>query len=120
MKNIITLGLGLALVSHSETQAANLGLITYPPNALNLLVLIMAIVGVIWGIKILSLVRGGSMAKGWQLFVAGFFVLVLGQLASVLGAVELIELPIYVVPSMLAFATGLLLYGIFEVKRVLT
>jgi hypothetical protein len=71
-------------------------------------------------VKVLNLVRGGQLSKSWQLFLAAFIVLVLSQAAVLLSILEVIVLPSFVIPACLAIATGLLLLGIIETKRVLS
>jgi hypothetical protein len=119
MKKILTLSiivLGLA----GRTEAANFAVITSPPTLLNVFILGFAVACVAGASRVLTLVRGGHLSRSWQLFTAGFVVLVLCQLAILGNAFELITLPSFVVPAGLALMCGLFLYGIFETRRVLS
>jgi hypothetical protein len=119
MKKTFTL-LGLLLVfTSSSVNAANIAVITSPPNLLNLVVLIIAVVGIVASLKVLALVRGGVLGKSWQLFIAAFGALALAQLLFLLNTMEMLALPAFAVPALVVVATGLFLYGIWETRRVL-
>lgn len=110
----------LGLLSTVETvHAANIAVITTPSGLLNIFALAIAIAGVLGSFKILSCVKGGHLDRSWQIFAAGFSVLALGQISLLCQALEIIELPSYVAPAFLVLATGLLLYGVLDTKRVL-
>jgi hypothetical protein len=103
-----------------RVEAANYAVITSPQTLLNFVILAFAVAGVSGSVKVLTLVRGGQLSKGWQYFVAGFVVLGLCQLAILGGAFEVITLPSYVVPACLTVMTGLFFFGIIETKRALS
>ena len=119
MKKTFTLLGLLVIVACSNAHAANVAVIASPPNLLNVIVLIIAVVGIMASLKVLTLVRGGVFSKSWQLFVAAFGALAAAQLAYLLNTVEMLVLPAVVVPALVVVATGLFLYGIWEAKRVL-
>ncbi len=119
MKKTFTL-LGLLLVfTSSNVYAANIAVIASPPNLLNLIVLIIAVIGIATSFKVLALVRGGVFSKSWQVFVAAFVSLALAQLIFLLNTVEMLVLPAFAVPALVVVAAGLFLYGIWEAKRIL-
>ena len=119
MKKTLALGI-ISLGLAGKVEAANLAVITHPPTLLNVFILVFAVACVVGAGRVLTLVRGGHLSKSWQLFTAGFAILVLCELAILGNAFELIMLPSFVVPGGLAVMCGLFLYGIVETKRVLS
>jgi len=55
----------------------------------NIFLLAVAVACLIWGLQILSLVRGGLISKSWQMFILGFCFLILAQLLIVLQNIGL-------------------------------
>ncbi len=118
LKKLIAAGAASAVLTQSA-HAANFAVITSAPNLLNLAVLIAAVVGVVGGVRVLSLVKGGTLARTWQVFVLALGVLIITQMAQLGHQVELFSLPTFAVPALLVVSVGLFVYGIFETKRVL-
>jgi hypothetical protein len=119
MKRNIALIAGLLLLLSPAANAANLAVITNPPTIFSLLALIVAVAGVFGAFKVAELVRGGLLSKSWQMFIVGFVVLALAQVASLLHAFEILALPSFVVPAMLVVMVGLFTYGVYEARRTL-
>ncbi len=119
MKRNIALVTGLFLLLSPPANAANLAVITNPPTIFSLLVLIVAVAGLVGAFKVADLVRGGLMSKSWQMFIVGFVVLALAQVASLLQAFEILALPSFVVPMMFVVMVGMFAYGVHEAKRTL-
>lgn len=117
-RNIVSIA-GLLLLLSPAANAANLAVIANPPTIFSLLVLIVAVAGLVGAFKVAEMVRGGLLSKVWQMFIVGFVVLVLAQVASLLHAFEILALPSFVVPMMLVVMVGLFAYGVFEAKRTL-
>ncbi len=107
------------LASTGSAEAANFAVISSPPTILNLAVLLLGLAGAVIGMQLLSVVRGGFLFRAWQIFVAGFVVLILAQIAVLLSTFEIASLPTWVAPSLMVLWAGIFLYGIFETKRVL-
>lgn len=119
MKTITALAcLGVISLAGSA-EAANLAVIKNPPTILNLAVLLLALAGMIIGLQLLGVLKGGYLSRAWQIFVAGFGVLVLAQVAVLLQTFEIVSLPTWVAPSLTALFAGVFFYGIFETKRIL-
>ncbi len=119
MRKIVLLPALLVLVGAGSAQAANFAVITSPPTLMNFLILIAAVVCMAGSLKVVELIRGGMLSKSWQLFLGGFAVLTLAQLATLLNALEIVSLPSFVVPTLLILMAGLFLYGVYEAKRTL-
>ena len=117
-RNILSIA-GLLLLLSPAANAANLAVITSPPNIFSLLVLIVAGAGLFGAYKVAELVRGGLLSKMWQMFIIGFVVLLLSQVASLLNAFEILSIPAFVVPMMLVVMVAVFVYGVFEARRTL-
>ena len=109
----------LAIVWTGEAEAANLAVITSPPTILNLLTFLLALAAVTVCLRVLAALKGGYLSKSWQLLVAGFGLLGLSQLSSLLQAFEIISLPVWVAPFLMGLWVGTFFYAVFEAKRVL-
>ena len=108
----------LMLVAGS-TQAANFAVITSPPTALSLVVLVGAIVCLAGAYQISAILKGGFLAKTWHLFIGSFFALALSQVGVLLHDFEIYPVPAFAVPAFMLLALVLFIYGIFETKRTL-
>ncbi|MFZ5980553.1 MAG: hypothetical protein ACOYVF_07955 [Candidatus Zixiibacteriota bacterium] len=106
--------------SASSSQAANLAVITSPPTILNILVLLFAFACFFICFQVLNLVRGGQLSRSWQMFMFGFALLALSQVAYLLTVFEIFVVPSFTVPALMTLMVGLFLYGMFEMKRVLS
>ena len=120
MKKIALLSLVLSVTGTGQAWAANFAVITSPPTLLNFFILLVAVGCLVGSFKVLSLVRGGKLFKSWQIFMLGFVVLALCQLAILLKDFEIFGIPGVVIPALLFLMSGLFLYGIFETGRTLS
>ncbi len=110
----------LFLAAAGNANAANFAVITSPPTLLNVIIFIVAVACLAGTAKILNLVRGGQLSKSWQLFLAGFGVFALCELVVLADYFEIFTLPSFVVPAGFAVMGMLFLFGIIEIKRVLS
>ena len=115
----LALGIGLVLATAGRSEAANIAVITAPPNLLQVVILGVAVACFLASLKVLMLVRGGQLARGVQLFVAAFGLLTLCQLLVVFGTVEILNVPSFVPPLVLSGTAGLFLFGLMQIRRVL-
>ncbi len=120
MKKIVTSSFMITLALASKSQAANFALLTTSPALLNMLSFLVAGACLFGCYKIYDLVRGGYLSKGWKIFIGGFSAFVLSQLSYFLNILEIVALPDYLVPTLVLCSLGLFLYGIFEVRKVLS
>lgn len=118
MKRSVILALIVALWA-GDTYAVNLAVITSPPTLLNVVILILAFAGVIIGLQLLGLLKGGYLSRAWQIFVAGFGVLALCQITILLQTLEIVTLPAWVSPALAVVWAGVFFYAVFETRRVL-
>jgi hypothetical protein len=120
MKRYTAVPAGLLLLLSPSAHAANLAVITQPPTIFNLVVLVVAVVGIVGAFRVADLVRGGLLFKSWQLFIVGFLVLALAQIAALVHSFAIVSLPTFVVPLLLVVMVGLFAYGVFEARRTLS
>lgn len=118
MKRSVILAAVVALLA-ADANAANLAVITSPPTLLNLVILLLACAGVIIGLQLLGVLKGGYLSRAWQIFVAGFGVLALCQVTILLQTFEIVALPAWVSPALAVIWAGVFFYGVFETRRVL-
>jgi hypothetical protein len=119
MNKTVFLTLLLLTGASTEAHAANIAVLFTAPNLFNIVVLGLAVVGTVGSFKVYSLVRGGGLSRSWLFFAGGFVVLGLSQLLFLLDVTEVAELPSFVAPAVVAVAAGLILYGIWDAKRIL-
>ncbi len=110
---------GLAASGAEAVNAAPVAVIPNPPTLLTLVIFAGAIICVVFSVRVLSLVRGGQLSRSWQLFLIGFFLLAVSQLAVLLHLFGVVVLPNWVVPTLLVLMAGLFLFGLFETRRSL-
>ncbi|SYZ74028.1 membrane hypothetical protein [Candidatus Zixiibacteriota bacterium] len=85
----------------------------------NLIVLVCAVIGLLWGIKVLSLVKGGLMSKGWQMFILGFGFLILAELVILAGKFHLAGVPDEIPAILYLLMAATWLAGINQTRKVL-
>lgn len=88
-------------------------------SIVHIILLLCALICLVWALKILSYVRGGSMSKSWQMFVLGFGFLVIAQVLALSKNSGLLIVPDYlsaVVYLMMAFTW---MIGLYQTRRVL-
>jgi hypothetical protein len=111
---IIITGIG------GRAEAANLTVIVSPPSLMSLVVLGLAVAGVVFGLQLMKVVKGGFLFRAWQVFVAGFALLALSQLSSLIRATEIAAIPLWVPQALMVLWAGSFFYAVFETKRALS
>jgi len=119
MRKIIVTTFAIAGLTTEAAQAANYGVVTTAPGALNVLVLVGAVVAAFGAYKVQDLVRGGLMSKSWQLFAAGFVMLALAQVLSLMESMHLATLPSFLIPVLWTLMVAAFAYAILVVRRTL-
>ncbi len=121
MKRLCVLLIGAVVLGGGESaHAASFIALMQPSSLLNLTVLGLAVACALGSFRVLTLVRGGMLAKSWQLFMAAFVVLGASQLMALFHTMEFFSAPGFLVPMMYGCMAGLFLYGIFETRRTLS
>lgn len=111
--------LGVVLTAAPRAEAANLAVITAPPTLLNIVIFLVALAAAVLCWQVASVVKGGLLSRSWQIFMAAFALLALGQAVSIAATIEIVELPNFIVPAILVAMAGTFLYGVLETKRTL-
>ena len=120
MKKLIVTGLTLTpILLAANASAANFAVITSPPTALNLVILIAAIACIFGAAKISSILRGGLLSKSWQVFIFGFVALAIAELSILFNDFEIFIVPNYIAPALILAAVGLIFYGLYSIKQTL-
>jgi hypothetical protein len=89
------------------------------PVLLNGIILITAIASLLVAVRLLSLVKGGALAKGWQLWVISFFTLAFAQLIVLAEKLDLFALS-FDIAGIFYLATVVLWFmGLLQTRRVL-
>lgn len=118
MKTAVIAG-GLATMGFETVHAADIAVIATPPTALNVVLLVGAVVCAVAAYQVHGLVRGGALSKSWRYFLAGFAFLALSQLVSFLEALAVVALPSFVVPALLVVMAAFFLLGVLDTRRTL-
>ncbi|MCP4706796.1 MAG: hypothetical protein GY865_19535 [candidate division Zixibacteria bacterium] len=120
IKNILSSVLLIGLICTQTANAAVNTEVLFSISGIADMVLIACIVVcLLWSMKIMSLVRGGLMSKGWQMFTLGFVFLLLARLMVLSGMINLFVVPEYVATVFYLLMTVTWLIGIFQTKRTL-
>jgi hypothetical protein len=119
MRKSLLLAAAITLGWSEASYAVNLAVITNPPTIFNLLVLLAACTALAICFRVMTAVKGGHLSRSWQLFVAGFAVLAVGQLVVLMGMFEVFAVPAWVGPALMVVWIGVFLYGVTEAKRIL-
>ncbi len=119
----ILIGILFLILSNTHTALASFDLqsaeLYKPMSVIHLVVLLIALVCLVWALKILSLVKGGLMSKSWQMFGLGFGILIIAQLVSLGTTVKVMTLPEYIIPSLYLVMAVLWLFGLYQTRKVL-
>jgi len=118
----ITIGSGIFSLFTVQTASANAGGegIFSASTIFNLFLLIGAVLCLLAAVKILSLVRGGLLSKGWQMFVLGFASLVLAQVLIVSQKAHILPMPEFVAVILYLVMAGTWLAGLYQIRKALT
>ena len=119
MRKLITLPVLLVWSFGGRAEAADFSRITQIPVLVNSVILIGALACLVIAIKLFSLVKGGALARGWQMFVVSFVTLVAGQILILAEKFDLFALA-FDVAGILYLATVVLWFvGLMQTRRVL-
>jgi hypothetical protein len=108
----------LAAAVPAQAQAANFAVITAPPTALSVIILIAAAVALFFCSQVWSSVKGGQLSRIWQLFMIGLLLLVINRALSLLNDFQIAMMPEFLAPAVMAMMAGAFVYGMMEAKRV--
>ncbi len=89
------------------------------PILLNIVILAAAIASLLVAIRLLMLVKGGALARGWQLWVISFFTLAFAQIIILAEKLNLFALS-FDIAGVFYLATVVLWFmGLLQTRRLL-
>lgn len=103
----------------ANANAVEMGALLTIPSLFNEITLLAAIIAFFGGLKVYGLVKGGLLAKCWQMFLYGFGALTLAQVLRLLNTLGLVEIPEMLTSLLLGFMAVLWLLGIREARKAL-
>lgn len=109
----------LVLGTPASVDALEIGLLLTAPALINEVLLIVSLVAVFVALKVYQLVKGGLLAKSWQLFFIGLLCLALTQIITFSGNAGFFDAPELAQPILLLVMGVLWLYGAMKAKQAL-
>lgn len=88
------------------------------PVMINLIILIGAIACLVTAIKLFTLVKGGSLARGWQFLVISFITLAFGQMFILAEKLGWFALTFDIAGFLYLFTVIFWLIGLMQTRRV--
>ncbi len=119
MRRLLSITLITVVATVESAQAADFTALATAPGALNVLVLVGAVIGMFGAQKVREAVRGGLLSQCWQAFAGGFVLLGLAQILTLVESLGIVSLPSLVVPALWALMVACFAYGIFLARRTL-
>jgi hypothetical protein len=89
------------------------------PVALNLFILIGSIACLAVAVKLFLLVKGGALARGWQLLVISFITLTLAQVIVLAEKLGIMNVSFDVAALLYLATVGLWFWGLLQTRKVL-
>jgi hypothetical protein len=102
------------------SQAADFALLLTVPAIVNQVVLIAAIASLLVAFRVYTLVKGGLLAKSWQMFVVGLLCLAIAQIFALAETAGYFSAPEWLRPMTFLCMAGLWLYGLLQARRALS
>lgn len=118
VRGVMAILLGLLAVSPASANTGSGGIFT-ASVFFNLVLLGGAVVGLLWALQILDLVKGGLMSKSWQMFLLGFVSLALAQLLVLIQRLNFVAIPDFVSSFFYVIMAGTWLAGLYQTRKVL-
>lgn len=112
--------LGFFALTPQTSFAADVSLLLTVPAIVDQIVLIAAIVSLLVAFRVYTLVKGGLLAKSWQMFVVGLLCLAIAQLFALAEAAQYFTAPEWLRPMTFLCMAGLWLYGLLQARRALS
>ncbi|MDD4050850.1 MAG: hypothetical protein PHR28_02970 [candidate division Zixibacteria bacterium] len=120
MKYGVFAGFLVAAAAWPGTAEASLGSATGGiPVALNLFILVGSIACLAAAIKLFLLVKGGALARGWQLLVLSFITLTLAQVIVLAEKLGIMAITFDVAGVFYLLTVGLWFWSLLQTRKVL-
>jgi hypothetical protein len=116
-----TLGITTALLPlfTNDAMASTTAAVGRIATLLNIVILAASIASLFVAIRLLSLVKGGALYKGWQLWVISFLTLAFAQIVVLAENLELIALSFDIAAVFYLATVALWFLGLLHTRRVL-
>lgn len=117
----IAMMLALLVMTPQNAHAAtpDFTLLLAIPALMDQALFLISLVAIAISFKVYSLVKGGLLAKSWQMFVVGLLCLAIAQLFELAHLVGLFVPPDALRPGILICMVGLWLYGAYAARNAL-
>ncbi len=110
---------GMLSVFSGTADAANIAVITQVPVILNIVILAAAVACLAVAIKLFNLVKGGALAKGWQLWIISFFALAFGQVFVLAEKLEVFAIGFDIVGLFYLVTVVMWFLGLLQTRKVM-
>jgi len=101
------------------TAQAGVGAVGGIPVALNLFILVGSIACLAGAVKLFVLVKGGALARGWQLLVISFITLTLAQVIVLAEKLGIMAVSFDIAALLYLATVGLWFWGLLQTRKVL-
>jgi len=117
-KTLIIMTAILSVIS-GNAYAADFAAIGRIPVILNVVILAGAVACLAVAIKLFTLVKGGALAKGWQLWVVSFLALVFGQIFVLAEKLDVFAVGFDIAGILYLATVALWFIGLIQTRKVL-
>jgi len=118
-KRVIGFAAAMLSLMHAPSYAAEFSRIVQPQVIVNVVILFAALACLMLAMKLSSLVRGGALARGWQLWVISFLALALGQLIILAEKLDVFVIGFDFAAVLYLVTVSLWFAGLMQTRKVL-
>ncbi len=115
----MTLAAAILPLFSNEAMAASAADLGRVQILLHLIILGGAVASLMVAVRLLSLVKGGALAKGWQLWVVSFITLAFAQIVILAEKLDLFALSFDIAGVLYLATVALWFLGLLQTRRVL-
>lgn len=117
-RTVIVMTAVLSVIS-GNAYAADFAAIGRIPVIVNVVILAGALACLAVAFRLFTLVKGGALAKGWQMWVISFLVLALGQVFVLAEKLEVFAIGFDIAGILYLAAVALWFMGLLQTRKVL-
>ena len=104
---------------YENASASTVGRLSNIPVMLNIIILIGSIACLTVAIRLFGLVKGGALARGWQMLVISFITLTVGQIVVLAEKLDLVTLTFDLAGIMYLATVILWFVSLLQTRKVL-
>jgi len=116
---MVTIGAATLALGSGSAQAADMSQLGGIPVLLNLVILAGACACLAIAIRLFTLVKGGALARGWQMFVISFIMLVVAQIFILAEKLDFFALTFDIAGVFYLLTVILWFVGLLQTRKVL-